>query len=66
MAFGLILAPPLGTLPEWAEIRMGDTWAPADPLLLVLERFAALDPSRWSCTYSPNAILLRWPTVKPR
>ena len=60
MAFGLILAPPLGTLHEWAEIRMGDIWAPADPLLLaILERFAALDPSRWSCTHSPNAILLR-------
>jgi hypothetical protein len=60
MAFGLIVAPPLGTLHEWAEIRMGDIWAPADPLLLaVLGRFAALDPSRWSCTHSPNAILLR-------
>ena len=60
MAYGLILAPPLGTPHEWAEIRVGDTWAPADPLLLsVLGRFAALDPSRWSCTHSPSAILLR-------
>jgi Transglutaminase-like superfamily len=60
MAYGLILAPPLGTPHEWAEIRMGDTWTPADPLLLtVLGRFAALDPSRWSCTHSPTAILLR-------
>jgi hypothetical protein len=60
MAYGLILAPPLGTPHEWAEIRMGDAWNPADPLLLsVLGRFAALDPSRWSCTHSPSAILLR-------
>jgi hypothetical protein len=60
MAGGLILAPPLGTLHQWAEIRVGDIWAPADPLLLsVLVRFAGLDPSRWSCTQSPNAILLR-------
>jgi Transglutaminase-like superfamily len=60
MAGGLIVAPPLGTVHQWAEIRVGDIWVPADPLLLsVLGRFAGLDPSRWSCTYSPNAILLR-------
>jgi len=60
MAYGLVLAPPLGTLHEWAEIRMGDIWVPADPLLLtVLGRFAGLDSSRWSCTHSPNAVLLR-------
>jgi hypothetical protein len=60
MAYGLILAPPLGTTHEWVEIRMGDIWAPADPLLLsVLGRFAALDHSRWSCTHSPNGVLLR-------
>jgi hypothetical protein len=60
MAYGLLLAPPLGTLHEWAEIRLGDIWAPSDPLLLsVLGRFAALDASRWSCTHSPNGVLLR-------
>lgn len=60
MAFGLVVAPPLGTPHEWAEIRVREVWAPADPLLLrVLGRFAALDPSRWPCTYSPTAILLR-------
>ena len=60
MAGGLIVAPPLGTVHQWAEIRVGDSWVPADPLLLsVLARFAGLDPSRWSCTHSPNAILLR-------
>lgn len=60
MAYGLVLAPPLGTLHEWAEIRMGDIWAPADPLLLtVLVRYAGLDPMRWPCTHSPSAILLR-------
>ena len=60
MAGGLIVAPPLGTVHQWAEIRVGDIWVPADPLLLsVLGRFAGLDPSRWSCTYPPNAILLR-------
>ena len=60
MAGGLIVAPPLGTLHQWAEIRVGDIWVPADPLLLtVLVRFAGLDPSRWSCTHSPKAILLR-------
>jgi hypothetical protein len=65
MAHGLLLAPPLGTPHEWAEIRLGDMWAPADPLLLsILGRFAGLDPSRWSCTYSPNAVLLRLATFK--
>ena len=60
MAYGLLLAPPLGTPHEWAEIRLGDLWAPADPLLLsILGRFAGLDPSRWPCTHSPNAVLLR-------
>jgi Transglutaminase-like superfamily len=60
MAYGLIVAPPLGTLHEWAEIRLGDVWAPADPLLLsVLGRFAGLDASRWPCTHSPNDVLLR-------
>ena len=60
MAYGLVLAPPLGTPHEWAEIRTADTWAPADPLLLsVLGRFAGLDALRWPCTHSPNAVLLR-------
>jgi hypothetical protein len=65
MAYGLMLAPPLGTLHEWAEIRIGDIWAPADPLLLcVLGRFAGLDASRWPCTHSPNAVLLRLAAYK--
>ena len=60
MAYGLLLAPPLGTPHEWAEIRLGDVWAPADPLLLsILGQFAGLDASRWPCTHSPNAVLLR-------
>ena len=60
MAYGLVLAPPLGTPHGWAEIRLGDMWAPADPLLLsILGRFAGLDASRWPCTRSPNAVLLR-------
>jgi hypothetical protein len=60
MAYGLVLAPPLGTPHEWAEIRTGDSWAAADPLLLsILGRFAGLDASRWPCTHSPNAVLLR-------
>ena len=60
MAYGLLLAPPLGTPHGWAEIRLGDMWAPADPLLLsILGRFAGLDASRWPCTYSPSAVLLR-------
>jgi hypothetical protein len=59
MAYGLLLAPPLGTPHQWAEIRLGDIWAPADPLLLsILGRFAGLDASRWPCTHSPNAVLL--------
>jgi hypothetical protein len=65
MAYGLLLAPPLGTPHEWAEIRLGDMWAPADPLLLsILGRFAGLDPSRWPCTHSPNAVLLRLAACK--
>jgi len=60
MAYGLLLAPPLGTAHEWAEIRLGDVWAATDPLLLsILGRFAGLDASRWPCTHSPNAVLLR-------
>jgi hypothetical protein len=66
MAGGLIVAPPLGTPHQWAEIRVGDAWLTADPLLLnVLVRFAGLDPSRWSCTDSPNAILLRLADREP-
>ena len=66
MAGGLILAPPLGTVHQWAEIRMGDIWAPADPLLLrVLVRFAGLDSAHWSCTQSPTAILLRLADCEP-
>lgn len=65
MAYGLLLAPPLGTPHEWAEIRLGDIWAPADPLLLsILGRFAGLDASRWPCTHSPNAVLLRLASCK--
>ncbi|MFL5861451.1 MAG: transglutaminase domain-containing protein [Solirubrobacteraceae bacterium] len=65
MAYGLLLSPPLGTPHEWAEIRVGDDWAPADPLLLaILGRFAGLDSSRWPCTHSPNAVLLRLATLK--
>jgi hypothetical protein len=60
MAYGLVLAPPLGTTHGWAEIRLGDMWAPADPLLLtILARFGGLDASRWPCTHSPQAVLLR-------
>jgi transglutaminase superfamily protein len=60
MAFGLIVAPPLGTPHEWVEIRMGDVWVPADPLLLsVLGQFAGLDSTRWSCAHSPSVVLLR-------
>ena len=65
MAYGLLLAPPLGTPHEWAEIRLGDVWAPADPLLLsILGRFAGLDASRWPCTHSPSAVLLRLAACK--
>ena len=65
MAYGLLLAPPLGTPHEWAEIRLGDVWAPADPLLLsALGRFAGLDASGWPCTHSPNAVLLRLAACK--
>jgi hypothetical protein len=60
MAYGLVLASPLGTPHGWAEIRLGDIWAPADPLLLtILGRFGGLDASRWPCTHSPKAVLLR-------
>ena len=65
MAYGLLLAPPLGTPHEWAEVRLGDIWAPADPLLLsILGRFVGLDASRWPCTHSPNAVLLRLAACK--
>jgi hypothetical protein len=65
MAYGLLLAPPLGTPHEWAEIRLGDIWAPADPLLLsILGQFAGLDSSRWPCTHSPHAVLLRLAACK--
>ena len=65
MAYGLLLAPPLGTPHQWAEIRLGDIWAPADPLLLsILGRFAGLDASRWPCTHSPNAVLLHLAACK--
>ncbi len=59
MAYGLLLSRPLATPHEWAEIRLADTWVPADPLLLtILARFAGLDASRWPCTRSPRSVLL--------
>ena len=65
MAYGLVVAPPLGTPHESAEIRIGDIWAPADPLLLsILARFAGLDASRWPCIHSPGAVLLRLAGVR--
>ena len=65
MAHGLLVAPPLGTPHQWAEILLDGIWAPADPLLLsILGRFAGLDASRWPCTHSPNAVLLRLATSK--
>lgn len=59
-AFGLLLASPLGTPRNWAEIRDGDSWLPADPLLLeTLRAYAGLDAQAWPATRCPGAILLR-------
>jgi hypothetical protein len=59
-AFGLLLASPLGTPRNWAEIRNGDSWLPADPLLLAtLKAYGGLDAQAWPATRSPGAILLR-------
>jgi hypothetical protein len=60
MAFGLLLGSPFATPRNWAEIRMGETWVPADPLLLAtLRSYAGLDAAEWPATRSPGAVLLR-------
>lgn len=59
-AFGLMLARPFATTHNWAEVRVGDTWVPLDPLLLgTLERWADADPRAWPPTRSPGGMLLR-------
>jgi hypothetical protein len=60
MAYGLLLATPFSTPHTWVEIRVGDRWVPADPLLVrLLAEHAALDSSVWPPIRSPGAVLLR-------
>ena len=59
-SFGLLLAAPLATPRNWAEIRIAGSWVPADPLLLAtLSRYAALDEAAWPPISCPGAVLLR-------
>jgi hypothetical protein len=58
-AYGLLIAPPYSTPHSWSEIRTGDAWVPADPLLLgLLAAHGGLDPASWPPTRSTGGILL--------
>ena len=59
-AFGLLLARPYATPHHWADIRVGETWVAADPLLLaLLAGTTELDPTAWPPTRSPGSVLVR-------
>jgi hypothetical protein len=59
-AYGLLLALPYSTPHNWAEIRTGDDWIPADPLLLaLLVEYADLDATAWPPSRCPGGVLLR-------
>jgi hypothetical protein len=59
-AFGLLLARPYATPHHWAEIRAGEAYVAADPLLLaLLARTTELDPAAWPPTRSPGSVLVR-------
>jgi hypothetical protein len=59
-AFGLLLGSPFATPRNWAEVRTGGDWVPADPLLLsALSNFAGLDRELWPPTRCPGGVLLR-------
>ncbi len=59
-AFGLLLARPYATPHHWADIRVGETWVAADPLLLaLLARTTELDAGAWPPERSPGSVLVR-------
>jgi transglutaminase superfamily protein len=59
-SFGLLLARPYATPHHWTDILTGDTWVPADPLLLaLLAQTTELDASDWPPTRSPGSVLVR-------
>lgn len=59
-SFGLLLARPYATPHHWADIRAGEAWVPADPLLLaLLARTTELDADAWPPTRSPGSVLVR-------
>jgi hypothetical protein len=59
-AFGLLLARPYATPHHWADVRVGEAWVAADPLLLaLLARTTELDARDWPPTRSPGSVLVR-------
>lgn len=59
-SWGLIVAPPFSTPHFWAEIKVGRTWVPIDPLLLkAMTSWGALERERWHPYQSAGAIFAR-------
>lgn len=59
-SWGLIVAPPFSTPHFWAEVRVGPTWVPIDPLLLkAMTSWGVLDSMRWHPYQSVGAIFAR-------
>jgi hypothetical protein len=59
-SFGLLLARPYATPHHWADVRVGETWVAADPLLLaLLAATTELDARAWPPTRSPGSVLVR-------
>lgn len=59
-SFGLLLSRPYATQHHWTDIRSGDTWIPADPLLLALLAWTTeIDATAWPPTRSAGSVLAR-------
>jgi len=60
-SFGLMIAPPLFSIPHyWAEVLVDGTWVPVDPLLInTLVAWNLLDGSEWPPYRSPGTVLYR-------
>jgi len=57
---GLLMSLPYSTPHTWPEVRVGERWVPADPLMLGLMRnFGGLDPAAWPVDRSTGPMLLR-------
>jgi hypothetical protein len=63
VAHGLMVALPFSSTHTWAEVRVESIWTAVDPLMIiVLRRFAGLDPDSWPACRPLGALLARLQT----